>query len=162
MQWTHLLTPPTSTMSSVSLANESRRFDDEGGDVVLLDDHTPINAPPPAPPLPPPLPVESSVKRRVRSFYWKPIPEDRVKQHDGPNLWTLGRQSREPAFHIDVRAIEELFGQREDAPTPTATGGKTVGRGRASVRDLRQQVRHKTWWGLLSSTKTKTINKQFC
>ncbi|XP_067227217.1 FH2 domain-containing protein 1 isoform X2 [Chanodichthys erythropterus] len=125
-------------MSSVSLANESRSFDDEGGDVVLLHDHTPISAPPPAPPLPPPLPVENSVerKRRVRSFYWKPIPEDRVKQCDGPNLWTLGRQSREPAFHIDIRAIEELFGQHQD--TPTATGGKTVGR--ASVRDLRPQI----------------------
>ncbi|KAK9954764.1 hypothetical protein ABG768_016810 [Culter alburnus] len=127
-------------MSSVSLANESQGFDDEGGDVVLLHGHTPIITPPPAPPLPPPLPVENSVerKRRVRSFYWKPIPEDRVKQRDGPNLWTLGRQSREPAFHIDIRAIEELFGQHQDTPTPTATGGKTVGR--ASVRDLRPQI----------------------
>ncbi|XP_067301415.1 FH2 domain-containing protein 1 isoform X2 [Pseudorasbora parva] len=143
-------------MSSVSLANERQRFDEEGGDGVLmtpppvLHDHAPLYAPPPAPPLPPPLPVgkPGEKKRRVRSFFWKPIPEDRVKKQDGPNLWTLGRYSRKPAFHIDIRAIEELFGQYEDEPSSIASGGKTVGqssgknveRGQTSGKDLRQQI----------------------
>ncbi|XP_043088506.1 LOW QUALITY PROTEIN: FH2 domain-containing protein 1 [Puntigrus tetrazona] len=73
----HLLAPPTSlTISS---------FEKEGGAVAspsLLCDHAPQSAPPLAPPLPPPFPVRNPAerKRRVRSFYWKPIPEDRVKQ----------------------------------------------------------------------------------
>lgn len=135
-------------MSSVLLANESQSFDEEGGVSVLMTPppllhySSPINTPPPAPPLPPPLPVgiPAERKRRVRSFYWKPIPEDRVKQHDGPNLWTLGRPSGETPFHIDIRAIEELFGHAED--TPGSTGGKSIRRGNASGKDLRQQVRH--------------------
>ncbi|XP_039508415.1 FH2 domain-containing protein 1 isoform X1 [Pimephales promelas] len=139
----HLLTTPTSSiMSSVLLANESQSFDEESGVSVLmtppplLHDHAPINAPPPAPPLPPPLPVgiPAERKRRVRNFYWKPIPEDRVKQHDGPNLWTLGGTP----FRIDIRAIEELFGQHED--TPSSTGGKSIRRGQASGKDLSQQI----------------------
>ncbi|KAK7132884.1 hypothetical protein R3I93_019207 [Phoxinus phoxinus] len=143
----HLLTTPTSPiMSSILLANESQSFDEEGGVSVLmtpsplLHGHAPINAPPPAPPLPPPLPVgiPAERKRRVRGFYWKPIPEDRVKRHDGPNLWTLGRPSRETPFHIDIRAIEELFGQHEDTPEPS--GGKSIRRGKASGKDLRQQI----------------------
>lgn len=148
----HLLTTPTSPiMSSVLLANESQSFDEEGGVSVLktpphlLHGHNPINALPPAPPLPPPLPVgiPAEKKRRVRGFYWKPIPEDRVKQHDGPNLWTLGRPSRETPFHIDIRAIEELFGQHEQhEDTPSSTSGKSIRRGKASGKDLRQQVRH--------------------
>ncbi|XP_056089265.1 FH2 domain-containing protein 1 [Rhinichthys klamathensis goyatoka] len=133
-------------MSSVLLANESQSFDEEGGVSVLmtppplLHGHAPINAPPLAPPLPPPLPVgiPAERKRRVRSFYWKPIPEDRVKQHDGPNLWTLGRPSGGTPFHIDIRAIEELFGQHEDPPP--STGGKSIRRGQASGKDLRQQI----------------------
>ncbi|XP_077081271.1 FH2 domain-containing protein 1 isoform X2 [Siphateles boraxobius] len=140
----HLLTTPTSPTMSVSLANESQSFDEVGGVSVLMSppplshDHAPINAPPPAPPLPPPLPVGIPVerKRRVRSFYWKPIPEDRVKQRDEPNLWTLGRPGGDTAFLIDTRAIEELFGQHED--TPTSTSGKSVPPGTASGKDLRQ------------------------
>ncbi|XDV46691.1 hypothetical protein PO909_014532 [Leuciscus waleckii] len=136
-------------MSSVLLANESQSFDEEGGVSVfmtppsLLHGYAPINAPPPAPPLPPPLPVgiPAERKRKVRSFYWKPIPEDRVKQHDGPNLWTLGQPSRETPFHIDIRAIEELFGQHEQhEDTPSSTSGKSIRRGKASGKDLRQQI----------------------
>ncbi len=137
----HLLTPPTSpsTMSS--------SFEKEGGAVAShssLYNHAPQSIPPLAPPLPPPLPVRNPAERktRVRSFYWKPIPEDRVKQQNGPNLWS----SRDP-FHIDIRAIEELFGH-EDTPSFTATSG-VIGRRHASVTHLRPQVRsteirHKT------------------
>ncbi|KAK2886072.1 hypothetical protein Q8A67_016909 [Cirrhinus molitorella] len=140
----HLLTPPTSpsTMSSISLANERQRFEKEGGAVASppsLSDHAPQNTLPRAPPLPPALPVGNPAerKRRVRSFYWKPIPEDRVKQQDGPNLWSLGQSSRDP-LHIDIRAIEELFGH-EDTPTATAISS-TIGRRRISVKDRRPQI----------------------
>uniref|UniRef100_A0A9J8AW92 FH2 domain containing 5 n=1 Tax=Cyprinus carpio carpio TaxID=630221 RepID=A0A9J8AW92_CYPCA len=148
----HLLTPPTSpsTMSSISLANESQSFEEGVGAVVScpsLPDHAPSGTLPLAPPLPPPLPEGNLVekKRRVRSFYWKPIPEDRVKQQDGPNLWSLGQSSRDP-LHIDIRAIEELFGH-EDTPSATTTSATTstttsatIGRRRASVKDLRPQI----------------------
>ncbi|KAL0150007.1 hypothetical protein M9458_054666, partial [Cirrhinus mrigala] len=139
----HLLTPPTSpsTMSSVSLTRERQSFEKEGGAVASLPSlrgHTPQNNPPRAPPLPPLLPLGNPAerKRRVRSFYWKPIPEDRVKQQDGPNLWSLGGSSR-GLLHIDIRAIEELFGQ-EDTPSSAATSG-TIGRRRTSVKDFRPQ-----------------------
>lgn len=129
-------------MSSISLANESQSFEEGVGAVVScpsLPDHTPDGTPPLAPPLPPPLPEGNLVekKRRVRSFYWKPIPEDRVKQQDGPNLWSLDQSSRDP-LHIDIRAIEELFGH-EDTPSATMTSA-TIGRRRASVKDLRPQI----------------------
>ncbi|KAI2649363.1 FH2 domain-containing protein 1 [Labeo rohita] len=140
----HLLTPPTSpsTMSSVSLTRERRSFEKEGGAVASppsLHGHAPQNNLPRAPPLPPLLPVGNPAerKRRVRSFYWKPIPEDRVKQQDGPNLWSLGGSSRGPLI-IDIRAIEELFGQ-EDTLSSTATSG-TIGRRHPSVKDLRPQI----------------------
>ncbi|XP_016108220.1 formin-J isoform X1 [Sinocyclocheilus grahami] len=116
----------------------SSSFEKEGGVVAWppsLYDHTPQSIPPLAPPLPPPLPVRNPEerKRRVRSFFWKPIPEDRVKQQNRPNLWS----SRDP-FHIDIRAIEELFGH-EDTPSFTTTCC-TIGRRHTSVKDLRPQI----------------------
>lgn len=136
-------------MSGVSfLANETLSFQEEEVDVLSIPPSSSqpedvlSYAPPPAPPLPPPLPLGNPVqrKRRVRSFYWKPIPEERVKRQDRPNLWTLGRHSRETSFHIDIRAIEELFGQRDDTRSPGATN-RRKSRGRGSVKDLREQVR---------------------
>ncbi|XP_016369139.1 FH2 domain-containing protein 1 [Sinocyclocheilus rhinocerous] len=116
----------------------SSSFEKEGGVVASppsLYDQAPRSIPPLAPPLPPPLPVRNPAgrKRRVRSFYWKPIPEDRVKQQNGPNLWS----SRDP-FHIDIRAIEELFGY-EDTPSFTTTCC-VIGRRHASEKDLRPQI----------------------
>ncbi|KAM3623618.1 uncharacterized protein V6R79_013351 [Siganus canaliculatus] len=80
---------------------------------------------PPAPPLPPPPPPgapppppppataghNARKKRRVRSFFWKPIPEEKVRGK--PNIWTLA--VRQQQFQIDVRSVEELFGQQEEA-----------------------------------------------
>lgn len=134
-------------MSEVSfLANETQSFEEEGGAIVLIPPPSSqpkdvfSNAPPPAPPLPPLLP-ENPVQRksRVRSFYWKPIPEERIKRQDRPNLWTLGRHSRGTSFHIDIRAIEELFGQHEDTRSPAAADRRMM-RGRGSVKDLREQI----------------------
>uniref|UniRef100_A0A3B4GAF4 FH2 domain containing 1 n=1 Tax=Pundamilia nyererei TaxID=303518 RepID=A0A3B4GAF4_9CICH len=97
------------------------------GQPTLLSDTTQNEVPPPpplpppppgAPPPPPPLANTSSnhngrKKRRVRSFYWKPIPEEKVRGK--PNIWTLA--VRQQQYQIDVRSVEELFGQQEDAGT---------------------------------------------
>lgn len=80
----------------------------------------PLPPPPPGAPPPPPPPATTSTnhnarkKRRVRSFFWKPIPEEKVRGK--PNIWTLA--VRQQQYQIDVRSVEELFGQQEE----TATG----------------------------------------
>ncbi|XP_053713924.1 FH2 domain-containing protein 1 isoform X2 [Synchiropus splendidus] len=73
--------------------------------------------PPPPPGAPPPPPASANFgnhrkKRRVRSFFWKPIPEEKVREK--PNIWTAVQQQQ---FQIDVQSVEELFGQQEDAGT---------------------------------------------
>ncbi|XP_070829574.1 FH2 domain-containing protein 1 [Chaetodon trifascialis] len=77
----------------------------------------PLPPPPPGAPPPPPPPATTSAnhnarkKRRVRSFFWKPIPEEKVRGK--PNIWTLA--VRQQQYQIDVRSVEELFGQQEEA-----------------------------------------------
>lgn len=93
---------------------------------------------PPPPPLPPPPPValppppplatmsanhNARKKRRVRSFFWKPIPEEKVRGK--PNIWTMA--VRQQQFQIDVRSVEELFGQQEDAVMGTRGVAPTPG-----------------------------------
>lgn len=79
----------------------------------------PLPPPPPGAPPPPPPPATTSTshnarkKRRVRSFFWKPIPEEKVRGK--PNIWTLA--VRQQQYQIDVRSVEELFGQQEEALT---------------------------------------------
>ncbi|CAL8330634.1 unnamed protein product [Merluccius merluccius] len=94
--------------------------------------------PPPPPPLPPPPPNATPglgghgavrKKRRVRSFFWKPIPEEKVRGK--PNIWTMA--VRQQQYQIDVRSVEELFGQHEDA------GG---GGGGAYLRDKMRAAGH--------------------
>ncbi|XP_064782074.1 FH2 domain-containing protein 1 [Oncorhynchus masou masou] len=86
----------------------------------------PPNAPPPPPPPPPSTSLSSHgvrKKRRVRSFFWKPIPEEKVRGQ--PNIWTMAVRCQQQ-YQIDVRSVEELFGQQEEAQgregVPT-TGG---------------------------------------
>ncbi|XP_071244274.1 FH2 domain-containing protein 1-like [Salvelinus alpinus] len=79
--------------------------------------------PPPPPPLspntpPPPPPPPTSLsshgvwkKRQVRSFFWKPIPEEKVRGQ--PNIWTMAVRCQQQ-YQIDVRSVEELFGQQEE------------------------------------------------
>ncbi|XP_038586849.1 FH2 domain-containing protein 1-like [Micropterus salmoides] len=103
--------------------------------------------PPPLPPPPPPpqLPVFPGLgdpvggglrkKKRVRSFFWKTIPEDQVKGR--ANLWTQGRVQQQ--YQIDVQTIEELFGQNDCQSNAKATptrGGKT----RSSFREAKDEV----------------------
>uniref|UniRef100_A0A4W6EWK3 FH2 domain containing 1 n=1 Tax=Lates calcarifer TaxID=8187 RepID=A0A4W6EWK3_LATCA len=93
---------------------------------------------PPPPPLPPPLPGapppppppatmssnhNARKKRRVRSFFWKPIPEEKVRGK--PNIWTLA--VRQQQYQIDVRSVEELFGQQEEALTGMRGSATTTG-----------------------------------
>ncbi|XP_077460604.1 FH2 domain-containing protein 1 [Stigmatopora argus] len=68
---------------------------------------------PPLPPAPPPPPPAQPCgrKRRVRSFFWKPIPEEKVRQR--PNMWTLA--GRRQPYQIDASSVEELFCRREEA-----------------------------------------------
>uniref|UniRef100_A0A8C5IBY1 FH2 domain containing 1 n=1 Tax=Junco hyemalis TaxID=40217 RepID=A0A8C5IBY1_JUNHY len=79
---------------------------------------------PPPPPPPPPLPGPSAPlpphllnghdghgkKKRMRSFFWKTIPEEQVRGKN--NIWTIAAR---PQYQIDTKTIEELFGQQEEA-----------------------------------------------
>ncbi|NXF37955.1 FHDC1 protein, partial [Nyctibius bracteatus] len=75
--------------------------------------------PPPPPPLPGPnIPVppqlinghdNHSKKKRMRSFFWKTIPEEQVRGKN--NIWTIAAR---PQYQIDTKTIEELFGQQEE------------------------------------------------
>ncbi|NXU74756.1 FHDC1 protein, partial [Oreotrochilus melanogaster] len=83
----------------------------------------PLGMPPPPPP-PPPLPGPNlpvppqlvnghdnhSKKKRMRSFFWKTIPEEQVRGKT--NIWTIAAR---PQYQIDTKTIEELFGQHEEA-----------------------------------------------
>ncbi|KAK2899653.1 FH2 domain-containing protein 1-like [Channa argus] len=102
--------------------------------------------PPPPPPPPPPLPVPppppgledpspggDMKKKRVRSFYWKIIPEEQVRGRS--NLWTQGRVRQQ--YQIDIQTIEELFGQNDRQPKVALARG---GMNRSSFREAKEQV----------------------
>uniref|UniRef100_A0A096M2R3 FH2 domain-containing protein n=1 Tax=Poecilia formosa TaxID=48698 RepID=A0A096M2R3_POEFO len=104
---------------------------------------------PPPPLLPPTRPLSTTPanhnprkKRRVRSFFWKPIPEEKVRGK--PNIWTLA--VRQQQYQIDVRSVEELFGQQEDAAsalrgTTATTGTSTrISRSRSFKDNSRNEV----------------------
>ncbi|XP_047240913.1 FH2 domain-containing protein 1-like isoform X1 [Girardinichthys multiradiatus] len=100
----------------------------------LPDNPPPPPAPLPPPPPPPPLlptglagnPGGLKKKKRVRSFFWKTIPAEKVKGR--ANLWTQGHV--EQNFQIDVQKIEELFTQNDGPPASTTIRG---GRARVSL-----------------------------
>ncbi|XP_032915853.1 FH2 domain-containing protein 1 [Catharus ustulatus] len=79
--------------------------------------------PPPPPPLPGPnIPLPPQLvnghdshgkKKRMRSFFWKTIPEEQVRGKN--NIWTIAAR---PQYQIDTKTIEELFGQQEEAKPP--------------------------------------------
>uniref|UniRef100_A0A3B4FI11 FH2 domain-containing protein n=1 Tax=Pundamilia nyererei TaxID=303518 RepID=A0A3B4FI11_9CICH len=74
-------------------------------------------------------------KRRVRSFFWKTIPEEQVKGR--LNLWTQGQVKQK--YEIDAQTVEELFGQHDGQSKTLATparGGKTS----SSFRETKQEV----------------------
>ncbi|KAF1380959.1 hypothetical protein PFLUV_G00169470 [Perca fluviatilis] len=96
--------------------------------------------PPPAPPPPPPPllpglgnPVGGLTRKKsVRSFFWKTIPEDKVKGR--ANLWTQGRVQQ---HQIDVQTIEELFSMNDrQSNTKTPSGEKP----RSSYGEPKEEV----------------------
>ncbi|KAG5260837.1 hypothetical protein AALO_G00297150 [Alosa alosa] len=147
-------------MSAISPANEREVFTEEAAlsptaspspppPPALAPPPPPPPAGPPPPPPPPPPPGHPALgqqhqkkKRRVRSFFWKPIPEERVHERGKPNLWTIGRGS-DQEYRIDVRTIEELFGQQEEAQSLAAArakaGGSLRGRG-TSFKETKEEI----------------------
>ncbi|XP_077427003.1 FH2 domain-containing protein 1 [Vanacampus margaritifer] len=127
------------------LANEPQSRRPAASDASSL---TMAPPPPPLPPPPPPPPPPSVLahpgrkKRRVRSFFWKPIPEEKVRER--PNIWTLaGRQQQQ--YQIDVRSVEELFGQQEVGTSfrgaATATGTAAgVSRSRSFKESSKEEI----------------------
>ncbi|XP_012500695.1 PREDICTED: FH2 domain-containing protein 1 [Propithecus coquereli] len=112
--------------------------------------------PSPPPPLPPPLPGGPPVpppppgpppishmngyshlgkKRRMRSFFWKTIPEEQVRGKT--NIWTLAARQQHH-YQIDTKTIEELFGQQED-PTKSSLS-RRGGTLNSSFRDTREEI----------------------
>ncbi|KAM6940351.1 FH2 domain-containing protein 1 [Xenentodon cancila] len=115
-------------ISSITTSDPSSMSEQTNGTLASLSDvpditkheappPPPLPPPPPGAPPPPPPPSTTSTnhntrkKRRVRSFFWKPIPEEKVRGK--PNIWTLA--VRQQQYQIDVRSVEELFGQQEEA-----------------------------------------------
>uniref|UniRef100_A0A8D3B065 FH2 domain-containing protein n=1 Tax=Scophthalmus maximus TaxID=52904 RepID=A0A8D3B065_SCOMX len=97
---------------------------------------------PPPPPLPPLLPGLGDPaggglrkKNRVRSFFWKKIPEEQVKGR--ANLWTQGGVQQQ--YQIDAQTIEELFGQGDCQSNAKATPSRG-GRVRSSFRETKDEV----------------------
>ncbi|XP_013203696.1 FH2 domain-containing protein 1 [Microtus ochrogaster] len=99
----------------------------------------PLIPPPPPPGLPPVAHVNgySSLgkKKRMRSFFWKTIPEEQVRGKT--NIWTLAAKQQRH-YQIDKKTIEELFGQQED--TSKASLPRRGGSLNSSFRDAREEV----------------------
>uniref|UniRef100_A0A8C8RUC3 FH2 domain containing 1 n=1 Tax=Pelusios castaneus TaxID=367368 RepID=A0A8C8RUC3_9SAUR len=128
------------------------------------DDGFPPPAPgvPPPPPPPPPGPATPappeftnghgphSKKKRLRSFFWKTIPEEQVRGKT--NIWTIA--ARQQKFQIDTKTIEELFGQQEETNLPGPRGRTS----RSSFKDTKEEI------SILDSKRSMNIGiflKQF-
>ncbi|KAM4834477.1 FH2 domain-containing protein 1 isoform 1-T2 [Thomomys bottae] len=105
----------------------------------------PLPGGPPVPPPPPPpgLPPTSHMngystlgkKKRMRSFFWKTIPEEQVRGKT--NIWTLAARQQHH-YQIDTKTIEELFGQQED--TAKSSLPRRGGSFYSSFRDAREEI----------------------
>ncbi|XP_052586970.1 FH2 domain-containing protein 1 [Peromyscus californicus insignis] len=103
----------------------------------------PLPGGPLIPPPPPGLPPVSHVngysslgkKKRMRSFFWKTIPEEQVRGKT--NIWTLAAKQQHH-YQIDKKTIEELFGQQED--TSKASLPRRGGALNSSFRDAREEI----------------------
>ncbi|NXP78088.1 FHDC1 protein, partial [Ramphastos sulfuratus] len=100
---------------------------------------------PPPPPPPPPLPGPSiplppqlinghdshGKKKRIRSFFWKTIPEEQVRGKN--NIWTIAARSQ---YQIDTKTIEELFGQQEETK-PQDLRSRSL---KSSFKEIKEEV----------------------
>uniref|UniRef100_A0A4X1SQ44 FH2 domain-containing protein n=1 Tax=Sus scrofa TaxID=9823 RepID=A0A4X1SQ44_PIG len=103
----------------------------------------PLPGGPPVPPPPPGLPPPSHLngyshlgkKKRMRSFFWKTIPEEQVRGKT--NIWTLAARQQHH-YQIDTKTIEELFGQQEESAksSPSRRGGPL----NSSFREAREEI----------------------
>uniref|UniRef100_A0A674KJ07 FH2 domain containing 1 n=1 Tax=Terrapene triunguis TaxID=2587831 RepID=A0A674KJ07_9SAUR len=122
----------------------------------------PPGVPPPPPPPPPPGPTPPappqfinghgphSKKKRMRSFFWKTIPEEQVRGKT--NIWTIA--ARRQQFQIDTKTIEELFGQQEET-NPQGPRRRTS---KSSFKDTKEEI------SILDSKRSMNIGiflKQF-
>uniref|UniRef100_A0A8C0H9Z1 FH2 domain containing 1 n=1 Tax=Chelonoidis abingdonii TaxID=106734 RepID=A0A8C0H9Z1_CHEAB len=122
----------------------------------------PPGVPPPPPPPPPPGPSPPappqfinghgphSKKKRMRSFFWKTIPEEQVRGKT--NIWTIA--ARRQQFQIDTKTIEELFGQQEET-NPQGLRRRTS---KSSFKDTKEEI------SILDSKRSMNIGiflKQF-
>ncbi|XP_075400912.1 FH2 domain-containing protein 1 [Tenrec ecaudatus] len=96
----------------------------------------PPGPPPPGPPPPPQMNGYSHLgKKRMRSFFWKTIPEEQVRGKT--NIWTLASR-HEQHYQIDTKTIEELFGQQENtAKSSVSRRGASLN---SSFRDTREEI----------------------
>uniref|UniRef100_A0A803YPA5 FH2 domain containing 1 n=1 Tax=Meleagris gallopavo TaxID=9103 RepID=A0A803YPA5_MELGA len=134
-------------MNCLSLAN-----DKENGALSvaagLMSEDPPAASPPPPPPCPqqrhpllrPSLPLHSQLtnghdghsrKKRMRSFFWKTIPEEQVRGKT--NIWTIAAR---PQYQIDTKTIEELFGQQEETKPPDPRSRSL----KASFKETKEEV----------------------
>ncbi|NXI33725.1 FHDC1 protein, partial [Sterrhoptilus dennistouni] len=100
---------------------------------------------PPPPPPPPPLPGPNiplppqllnghdghGKKKRMRSFFWKTIPEEQVRGKN--NIWTIAARSQ---YQIDKKTVEELFGQQEEAK-PQDSRSRSL---KSSFKETKEEV----------------------
>ncbi|XP_020041414.2 FH2 domain-containing protein 1 [Castor canadensis] len=103
----------------------------------------PLPGGPPVPPPPPGLPPTAHMnghstlgkKKRMRSFFWKTIPEEQVRGKT--NIWTLAAQQQHH-YQIDTKTVEELFGQQEDpAKSSLPRRGGSLN---SSFKDAREEI----------------------
>ncbi|XP_069487393.1 FH2 domain-containing protein 1 [Ambystoma mexicanum] len=140
-------------MNCVSLANEKENGDLSVTAGLMLGPTAPPPPPPPPPcpfpasgfppppppgaPPPPPFLTSGlnghSKKKRMRSFFWKTIPEEQVRGK--ANLWTMA--ARKHQYQIDTKTIEELFGQQEEAKNAIVTKTRSP---RSSFREAKDEI----------------------
>uniref|UniRef100_A0A8C3LBB3 FH2 domain containing 1 n=2 Tax=Chrysolophus pictus TaxID=9089 RepID=A0A8C3LBB3_CHRPC len=69
--------------------------------------------------------------KRMRSFFWKTIPEEQVRGKT--NIWTIAAR---PQYQIDTKTIEELFGQQEETKPPDPRSRSL----KASFKETKEEV----------------------
>uniref|UniRef100_A0A672YBF7 FH2 domain containing 1 n=1 Tax=Sphaeramia orbicularis TaxID=375764 RepID=A0A672YBF7_9TELE len=158
----------TSSITTSDPSSMSGHTHDDAPDASKHQAPPPPPLPPPPPGAPPPPPPPSSSlppnhnmrkKRRVRSFFWKPIPEEKVRGK--PNIWTLA--VRQQQYQIDVRSVEELFGQQDEltgtrGAAPTTGTAARISRSRSFKESSKDEI------GILDSKRGMNVGiflKQF-
>lgn len=114
----------------------------------------PPQLPPPPPPLPPPPPPpppahvssisrrESVQKQRLRNLNWERIPKERVEGRK--SVWSGALTAGEDDdFLIDLRSLDELFGQKEARKTERSNSfSHSLRRCRSPQKTVSEKVRH--------------------